>query len=144
MERREFITLFGSTAATWPLAARAQQAMRVIGFLARARLPARAMGRAFAQRLRELGWIEGRNVVIEYRWAEGRSERVAEVIAEFVRLKVDVIVTHSNALVASAKQATSLIPVVFGALGDPVSTGLVASLARLEDQPAPHDRFSKL
>lgn len=89
-----------------------------------------AWAAAFAQRLRELGWIEGRTVTIEYRWVEGRSERIAEIVNEFVRLKVDVIVTHSNPLVLAAKQATSTIPIVFGAAGDPVSTGLVASLAR--------------
>ena len=82
------------------------------------------------QRLRELGWIEGRTVAIEYRWAEGRSERFAEIAAEFVRLKVDVIVTDGTAPVLAAKQATSVIPIVFAAAGDPVGTGLVASLAR--------------
>ena len=85
---------------------------------------------AFVQRLRELGWIEGRTVAIEYRWAEGRSERFAEIAAEFVRLKVDVIVTAGTAAVVAAKQATSVIPIVFAAAGDPVGTGLVASLAR--------------
>jgi putative tryptophan/tyrosine transport system substrate-binding protein len=85
---------------------------------------------AFAQRLRELGWIEGRNVAIEYRWAEGRTERLAEFATEFVRLKVDVIVTSGTPPVIAAKQATSVIPIVFAAVGDPVSTGLVTSLAR--------------
>ena len=85
---------------------------------------------AFVQRLRELGWIEGRTVAIEYRWAEGRSERFAEIAAEFVRLKVDVIVTSGTAAVLAAKQATSVIPIVFAVAGDPVGTGLVASLAR--------------
>ena len=82
------------------------------------------------QRLRELGWIEGRTVAIEYRWAEGRSERFAEIAAEFVRLKVDVIVTSGTAAVVAAKQATSVIPIVFAVAGDPVGSGLVASLAR--------------
>ena len=82
------------------------------------------------QRLRELGWIEGRTVVIEYRWAEGRAERYAEIAAEFVRLKVDVIVTGGNEAVIAAKQATSVIPIVFPVAGDPLGTGLVASLAR--------------
>jgi len=81
------------------------------------------------QRLRELGWIEGRTVAIEYRWAEGRSERFTEIAAELVRLKVDVIVTGGGALLA-AKQATSVIPIVFALAGDPVGSGLVASLAR--------------
>ena len=84
---------------------------------------------AFVQRLRELGWIEGRTVAIEYRWAEGRSERFAEIAAEFVRLKVDVIVTAGGAVLA-AKQATSIIPIVFALANDPVGSGLVASLAR--------------
>ena len=82
------------------------------------------------QRLRELGWIEGRTVAMEYRWAEGRSERAAEIAAEFVRLKVDVIVTSGTSPVLAAKQATAVIPIVFAAAGDPVGTGLVASLAR--------------
>jgi putative ABC transport system substrate-binding protein len=82
------------------------------------------------QRLRELGWIEGRTIAIEYRWAEGSSDRAAELAAEFVRLKVDVIVTHANPMVIAAKQATSVIPIVFAAAADPLGTGLVASLAR--------------
>jgi putative ABC transport system substrate-binding protein len=133
MQRREFITLLGGAAAMWPLVARAQQAGKqpTIGFLG-ANTPA-GMSQwtaAFVQRLRELGWIEGRNLAIEYRWSEGRDERLAEIAAEFVRLKVDVIVTHSAKPVLAAKQATSVIPIVFGAAGDPVGNGLVASLAR--------------
>jgi putative ABC transport system substrate-binding protein len=85
---------------------------------------------AFVQRLRELGWIEGRTVAIEYRWAEGRNERAAEIAAEFVRLKVDVIVTQGTASVIAAKQATSVIPIVFAAVGDPVGNDLVANLSR--------------
>jgi putative tryptophan/tyrosine transport system substrate-binding protein len=85
---------------------------------------------AFVQRLRELGWIEGRTITIEYRWAEGRSERFAEIAAELVRRKVDVIVTSATEAIVAAKQATSVIPIVFAAAGDPVGTGLVASLAR--------------
>src|SRR5437667_4474955 len=85
---------------------------------------------AFGQRLRELGGIEGRTVAIEYRWAEGRSERSAEIAAEFIRLKVDVIVTGATPASVMAKQATSVIPIVFAASGDPVGSGLVASLAR--------------
>jgi len=85
---------------------------------------------SFVQRLRELGWVEGRNVAIEYRWAEGRSERFVEIAAEFVKLKVDVIVTQSTPATLAAKQATSAIPIVFALAGDPVGTGLVASLAR--------------
>ena len=86
--------------------------------------------RAFEQRLRELGWVEGRTVAIEYRWAEGRSERYAEIAGEFVRLKVDVIVTAGTLPALAAKQATAVIPVVFASAGDPVGTGLVASLAQ--------------
>jgi putative ABC transport system substrate-binding protein len=82
------------------------------------------------QRLRELGWIEGRNLTIDYRWAEGSSDRAAELAAEFVRLKVDVIVTYANPMVVATKQATSVIPIVFAAAADPLGTGLVAGLAR--------------
>src|SRR5262245_15995568 len=85
---------------------------------------------AFVQRLRELGWIEGRTVAIEYRWAEGRSERFAQIAADFVQRKVDVIVTYSTPPVIAAKQATAVIPIVSAVMGDPVGTGLVASLAR--------------
>ena len=88
------------------------------------------MTAAFVQRLRELGWIEGRTVAIEYRWAEGRSERFAEFATEFVRLKVDVILTHNTPPVLAAKQATSVIPIVFATAADPVGTGVVAGLAR--------------
>src|SRR6516165_9291240 len=130
--RREFITLLGA-AATWPLAARAQQAGKLptIGFLG-ATTPS-AGGQllaAFVQRLRELGWVDGRNVAIEIRWAEGRSERFAELAAELVRRKVDVILTHNTPPVLAAKQATSVIPIVFATAADPVDTGIVASLAR--------------
>ena len=132
MRRREFITLVGNAAA-WPLTARAQQPAKVptIRFLgAGTPLVWGQWVAAFVQRLRELGWIEGRNVAIEYRWAEGRDERFAEIAAEFVRLKVDVIVTSGTPTVVAAKQATSVIPIVFATAGDPVGTGLVASLAR--------------
>src|SRR5437773_12447526 len=113
--RRAFITLLGGAAAAWPLTARAQQAGKLptIGLLGTA--SASAWGpwtAAFVQRLRELDWIEGRTVAIEYRRAEGRSERFAEIAAEFVRLKVDVIVTAGLGTNA-AKQATSVIPIVF-------------------------------
>jgi putative ABC transport system substrate-binding protein len=130
--RREFITVLGGAAA-WPLAAHAQQAGKLptIGF----QVPGTpsSHGQWFAalvQRLRELGWIEGRTVAIEYRWAEGRTERFDEIATEFVRRKVDVIVTSATASVVAAMQATSVIPIVFAAAGDPVGTGLVASLAR--------------
>jgi putative ABC transport system substrate-binding protein len=132
MRRREFITLIGG-AATWPLAARAQQTAKLptIGVLGSA-TPSTQAPRfaAFVQRLRELGWIENRTVAIEYRWAEGRSERYSEIAAEFVRLKVDVIVTTGTPVVIVAKQATAVIPIVFVTITDPVGSGLVASLAR--------------
>jgi putative ABC transport system substrate-binding protein len=131
VKRREFITLLGGAAA-WPLAARAQQPAKlpIIGFLGGATASTwSAWAAAFVRRLRELGWVEGRNVAIAYRWAEGHSERFAEIAAEFVRLKVDVIVT-SGPPVLAAKQATSLIPIVFAVAADPVGTGMVASLAR--------------
>src|SRR6516165_10330091 len=113
MKRRDFITLLGGAAA-WPLAAHAQQAGKLptIGFLgadASSRSPWTA---AFVERMRKLGWIEGRTIAIEYRWDEGRPERSAEIAAEFVRLKVDVIVTGSSAVLA-LKRETSTIPIVF-------------------------------
>jgi putative ABC transport system substrate-binding protein len=133
VRRREFITLLGGAAAAWPLAARAQQAAKVpiIGFLGADRAVAqRPWVDAFVQRLRELGWVEGRTVVIEYRWAEGRTERYAEIAAEFVRRKVDIIVTYGTPSALAAKRSTAVIPIVFAAAGDPVGTELVASLAR--------------
>jgi putative tryptophan/tyrosine transport system substrate-binding protein len=133
MRRREFITLLGGAAAAWPLAARAQQPARklpTIGFLGPASASAMSVWTAaFVQRLRELGWIEGRTVAIEYRWGDGRSDRFADIAAEFVRRKVDVIVTTGTA-VPAFKQATSVIPIVFVASGDPIGTGLVVNLAR--------------
>jgi putative tryptophan/tyrosine transport system substrate-binding protein len=133
MRRREFVTLLGGAAAAWPVAARAQQSgkLATIGCLVPGTPSSHGQWFAvFVQRLRELGWIEGRTVAVEYRWAEGRSERFAEIAAEFVQRKVDVIVTASTTGVLAAKQATSVIPIVFAATGDPVGTGLVASLAR--------------
>jgi putative ABC transport system substrate-binding protein len=131
MKRRTFIALLGGAAATWPLAARAQGArLPTIGFLGATSPSSWSQWvAAFAQRLRDLGWIEGRTVAIEYRWAEGRNERFAEIAAELVRLKVDVIVTSGGA-VAAAKQATSTIPIVFAVANDPVGSGMVGSLAR--------------
>jgi putative ABC transport system substrate-binding protein len=131
LRRREFITLIGSAAVGWPLAARAQQAERrpTIGFLGTDAAAWTTWTAAFVERLRALGWIEGRTIRIDYRWSEGRAERAAEIVTEFVRLKVDIIVTAGNA-VAIAKQATSDIPIVFALLDNPVAGGLVASLAR--------------
>ena len=130
MKRRTFITLLGAATAAWPLAARAQQKLPTIGYLGTAAAAAWApWTAAFVQRLHELGWTDGRTVEIRYRWAEGRAERWAEIAAEFVRLKVDVIVTGGNAAVA-AKQASSAVPIVFALVDDPVGLGLIASLAR--------------
>jgi len=130
MNRREVITLLGGAAAPWPLAAGAQQHKSpTIGFLGGATWESE-WAAAFVQRLHELGWTEGRTIAIEYRWTEGRNERIVEIVAEFVRLKVDVIVTYSTPPVLAAKQATSAIPIVFAAAGDPLGAGLVASLAR--------------
>jgi ABC-type uncharacterized transport system substrate-binding protein len=133
IRRREFITLLGGASAAWPLAARAQQAAKLltIGFLGPTTPSSQSQHiAAFVQRLRELGWIEGRDVAIEVRWAEGRDERYAQIANEFVRLKVDVILTHNTLPVLAAKQATSVIPIVFASAGDPVGTGIVASLGR--------------
>jgi putative ABC transport system substrate-binding protein len=131
VKRRQFIMLFGGAAA-WPLAARAQQSGKLptIGFLGASTPSSTSKSvTAFVQRLRELGWIENRTVAIEYRWAEGRDERFAEIADEFIRLKVDVIVTSGVAALV-VKQATSVIPIVFAVAADPLGTGLVASLAR--------------
>jgi putative ABC transport system substrate-binding protein len=132
MRRRDFITLIAGSGAAWPLAARAQQSARppTIGFLgAGTPIAWKEWVAAFVERLHELNWIDGRTVKIEYRWAEGNEQRYGELAAEFVRLKVDVIVT-SGAAVNAVKQATSVIPIVFGVANDPLTTGLVASLAR--------------
>jgi len=133
MRRREFIKLLGGAAAAWPFAAHAQQAGRVptVGYLAAlseaADRPRRA---AFAKRLAELGWIEGRSVLIEYRWADGAVKHAVEINSELVRLPVDIIVTSGDAYVLAVKRATATIPIVFASAGDPVGNGLVASLAR--------------
>jgi putative ABC transport system substrate-binding protein len=134
MKRRDFIVLLGGAAAAWPLAARAQQPggkLATIGLLGSGTAAAQSQWTAaFVQRLRELAWTEGRNLAIEYRWAEGHTQRLAEIADELVRLKVDVIVTHNTPPPLAAKQATSVIPIVFATAGDPVGTGIVASLAR--------------
>jgi putative tryptophan/tyrosine transport system substrate-binding protein len=132
MRRRELITLLG-TAAVWPFAAQAQQGRKLVtvGLLGSGTAAAQSTWTtAFVQRMRELGWIEGRNLTIEYRWAEGHTERLAELANELVRLKVDVILTHNTPPPLAAKQATSVIPIVFATAGDPVGSGIVASLAR--------------
>ena len=131
MERREFIRLIGGGAAAWPLAVRAQPAKApVIGFLVPGVQASHgAWVAAFARRLTELGWTEGRNIAIEYRWAAGDNARMAEFAAEFVQRKVDVIVSSANG-VNIASKATSSIPIVFAAFNDPVATGIVKSLAQ--------------
>src|SRR5262245_54682460 len=132
LNRRGVIGLVGGAVAS-PMMAWAQQPGMppTIGFFSPNRASVQSdWTEAFVQRLRELGWIEGRTVHIEYRWAEGRTERLAEIAAELVRRRVDVIVTQGGAAVLAAKQATLLIPIVFAVAGDPVATGLVASLAR--------------
>jgi putative tryptophan/tyrosine transport system substrate-binding protein len=130
VRRRQFIAGLG--AAAWPLAARAQQArLKTIGYLGgtTSSIDNPRLG-AFVQRLREHGWTEGRTIAIEARWADGRNDRFAEIAAEFVQLKVDVIVTTAAAPVFAAKEATSVIPIVFAAQSDPVGSNLVVSLAR--------------
>jgi putative ABC transport system substrate-binding protein len=133
MQRRKFITLLGGAAVTWPLTTRAQQTAKLptIGFLGSSTPSGQSQWTsAFVRRLHELGWVEGRTIAIEYRWAEGRFDRSPEFAAEFVRLKVDIIVTHSNPNIIAAKQATSTIPIVFATAGDPVGNKIVSSLAR--------------
>ena len=130
--RRRFLATLGGAAVTWPLPARAQQAKAaIIGLLGTGTAAAQSQWTAaFVQRMRELGWVEGHNLAIEYRWAEGRTERLAELANDLVRLKVDVVVTHNTPGPLAAKEATSTIPIVFATAGDPVGTGIVASLAR--------------
>jgi putative tryptophan/tyrosine transport system substrate-binding protein len=130
MRRRQFITLLGGAAVALPFAARAQLAGKAptIGFIGTSASSFILYSAAFAERLRELGWIEGRTVAIEYRWSEGRPERVVEIAAEFVQQKVDLIVAYGGA-VTTLKQATASIPIVFAVAVDPVGVGLVANLS---------------
>ena len=134
MRRRDFLSVIAGATA-WPLAARAQQTagMRTIGFL----LPGgsrttvvRAQLEAFRQGLKEYGWIEGQNVSIEYRFAEGKEDALAEIAAELVRLRLDVIVAEGTAAIHAAKTVTQTIPIVMATSTDPVGNGLVASLHR--------------
>lgn len=132
MRRRDFILAFGSV-ALWPIAVRAQQTgkLPIIGFFGSGTPSSqKRVTDAFLQRLRELGWADGRNVTVAYRWAEGRNERYGEIAAEFERMKPDLIVASGSASVSSAKQASSVIPIVFTIVNDPVGSGVVASLAR--------------
>jgi len=131
--RREVLRVLGGAVVGWPVMALAQQSAKLptIGFIGSTTPSVASLyTSAFAQRLRDLGWTEGRNVATEYRWVEGHAERAAEIASEFVRLKVNVIVTSGTGNIDAAKKATSSIPIVFAVAGDPVATGLVASLAR--------------
>ena len=130
MKRRGFITLLGGAAA-WPLAARAQPKLPRVGFMGNstATLEANLVG-AFRDGLRELGYEEGRNIIIEYRWADGKYERFPALVAELIAAKVDVIVTAGTPAALAVKKATTTVPLVMVAVGDPVGTGLVPSLAR--------------
>ena len=132
MQRRDFIALFG-VAAAWPMVATAQQTAKLptLGFLGSSNPSAmRPWIAAFVQRLVELGWVDGRTLAIDYRFAEGRSGRYTEIANDFVRQKVDVVVTYGTPPTKAAKEATAVIPIVFAAAADPVATGLVAGLAR--------------
>jgi putative tryptophan/tyrosine transport system substrate-binding protein len=132
MERRNFITLIGGV-AVWPLAAHAQQSgkLRTVGYLGSGTATVQSQfALAFAQRMRELGWIEGKTLAIEYRWGEGRNDRFDSYAGEFVKLGVDAIVTSGSAPVLAAKRATATIPIVFAANSDPVGSGLVQSFNR--------------
>src|SRR5437868_2232170 len=131
LNRREFITLFGGAAA-WPLAARAQPAkVARIGFLGLVSSSSHASRvAAFRAGLRDLGWIEGRNLIIEFRWAEGNYDRLPALAEELLRLNIDVLVTHGAAGALAAKKATSTIPIVITAVGDMLALGLVSSLSR--------------
>src|SRR6266404_3094993 len=132
MRRREFITLLGSAAAAWPLAARAQQP---IGKIRRLRvllpgLPESSFGKAMRDRLRALGYIEGRDIILGTRWAEGKVERLTELAAELAALQLDAIIAFTTPAAIAARKATTTIPIVFLFVGDPVGTGVVPSLAR--------------
>ena len=131
MRRREFITAAGAATVLWPFAAQSQSKQAIIGYLTAEAASAQGPWMTvFVRRLQELGWSEGSTLKIEYRWAEGNVERLNELAAELVRFKVDVIVTTATPPTIASKRATSVIPIVFVASGDPVGAGLVESLAR--------------
>jgi putative tryptophan/tyrosine transport system substrate-binding protein len=133
VKRREFIAMVGGATAAWPLAARAQQAGKIyrIGFLANdPTIPAQPAGKAFVDGLRESGFVEGKNFIVERRFAEGRIEQYDFLVSELINLGVDVLVTSANDATLAAKRATSQIPIVMMNVLDPVGTGIVVSLAR--------------
>ena len=131
MRRREFTTLLGGVAVTWPLAASAQSKTPRIGFMGNSTAALEAnLVDAFREGLREHGYEEGRNIVIEYRWADGKYERFPALVAELIAAKVEVIVTAGTPAALAMKKATTTVPLVMVAVGDPVGTGLVPSLAR--------------
>src|ERR1700747_846107 len=134
MRRREFVTLLGGAVATWPLAARAQQSERarrhgVLSSLAETDVEAQAWDAAFRKRLVELGWIEGRNVHIDYRWAAGSVDRMRLFARELVQLNPDALVTISTPATAALQAETRTIPIVFAWVSDPIGSGFVSSLA---------------
>ena len=138
MKRRAFLSLFGSAAAAWPLSVRAATGKRpVVGFMVSGSQATYTQNvAAFVQRMRELGWTDGDNVAIVYRWAEGVNERYAQIAAEFIKLKVDVIVTSGSEGIGAAKRATAAIPIVFAVTADPVpSDWLKVSRTRAATSP---------
>jgi putative ABC transport system substrate-binding protein len=131
MRRREFITFLGCAAAAWPLAARAQPKIPRVGFMGNSTAALEVnLVDSFRDGLRELGYEEGRNIVIEYRWADGKYERFPALVTELIAAKVDVIVTAGTPAALAVKKATTTVPLVMVAVGDPIGTGLVPSLAR--------------